>query len=74
MKKTFLAVSFLALSLGGCAGTSSTAAFTSEPVEQSDVQWSLVDSVDLEAISPTRRADRFCAPCGSFVWGRSSNT
>ena len=51
MKKTFLAVSFLALSLGGCAGTSSTAAFTSEPVEQSDVQWSLVDSVDLEAIN-----------------------
>ena len=30
--------------------------------------------VDLEAISPTRRAGRFCAPCGSFVWGRSSNT
>lgn len=51
MKKTFLAVSFLALSLGGCAGTSSTAAFTSEPVEQSDVQWSLVGSVDLEAIN-----------------------
>ena len=51
MKKTFLAVSFLALSLGGCAGTSSTAAFTSEPVEQSDVQWSLVDSVDVEAIN-----------------------
>jgi|18_taG_2_1085343.scaffolds.fasta_scaffold00096_23 hypothetical protein len=51
MKKTFLAVSFLALSLGGCAGTSSTAPLTSEPVEQSDVQWSLVDSVDLEAIN-----------------------
>ena len=51
MKKPCLAVSFLALSLGGCAGTSSTAAFTSEPVEQSDVQWSLVDSVDLEAIN-----------------------
>ena len=51
MKKTFLAVSFLALSLGGCAGTSSTALLTSEPVEQSDVQWSLVDSVDLEAIN-----------------------
>lgn len=51
MKKTFLAVSFLALSLGGCARTSSTALLTSEPVEQSDVQWSLVGSVDLEAIN-----------------------
>ena len=51
MKKTFLAVSFLALSLGGCARTSSTALLTSEPVEQSDVQWSLIGSVDLEAIN-----------------------
>ena len=51
MKRTFLAASFLALSLGGCAANTSTVVHASEQAGQTGVQWSLVDSVDVEAIN-----------------------
>jgi len=51
MKRTFLAASLLALSLGGCATNTSSAAHASEQAAQTDVQWSLVDAIDVEAIN-----------------------